>query len=383
MWSTISFDLLAKIFFFLSPDALASAMVACRNWHTCAKEYPSITTTSRHHPAWFMAVPSRNRGLCCHILNPTADKWYVLSLDFLKHPIRPIATFDGLILSSPSNMTTLQLTLCNPFTKQFVHLPTLNITRTNPAIGVVVLISDRNKNYNNFPSFKVYVAGGMSQAPRGGATTYESTLEMYDSKNNTWEIIGPMPMEFAVRLTVWTPSESVYSNGVLYWITSARAYNVMGFDIRSNKWKELSVPLAEVLEFASFVSCNGKLTLIGGTCGGEASMWELRDDDNWCRIEKVPSELVTKFCKGTSKGSWNGTKCVASEGCIWLYKELCNGMIVWKESEGKWIWVNGCNFVKKENLAIKGVLLNPNLSLSNYFLGSESGNLTTPRQLCQ
>lgn len=98
-----------------------------------------------------------------------------------------------------------------------------NVTRTNPAIGVVE--HDLSHKISNF-GFKIYVAGGISELASGGAV-YQPTVEMYQSSDDTWKWVSIMPVEFAVRLTVWTPNESVVSNGILYWMTSARAYCVM------------------------------------------------------------------------------------------------------------------------------------------------------------
>ncbi|OMP00100.1 hypothetical protein COLO4_12908 [Corchorus olitorius] len=366
MWSNLPFDILAKIFSFLSPDSLACARSACRHWHTCAGTYPSSLTLPQHHQAWFLALPTRSRGQRCYVHNPVINNWHMLSLDFLPDPIRPVASIGTLILVRPTNCTILQLALCNPFTRQFRYLPMLNITRTNPAVGVVTLESG---HHGPNPHFRVYVAGGMSEAPRGGAT-YEATLEMYDSVDDTWQITGFMPMEFAVRLTVWTPNESVYSNGVMYWMTSARAYSVMGYEINSNTWRELSVPMADRLEFAVLLWRNGRLTLAGGTSGGDGCIWELKEGDNWCLIDKVPSELGMKFLGG--KRSWGSTKCVGSEGAICLYRELGSGMVMWREIEEKsekreWFWLEGCHLIggkQVQNLAIKGVFLQPNLAPS-------------------
>lgn len=365
MWSNLPFDLLAKIFSFLSPDSLACARSACRHWHTCAERYPLAPPPyDKHHQAWFLALPTRNRVQRCYVHNPVIGNWHVLSLDFLPDPIRPVASIGNLILVRPTNCTILQLALCNPFTRQFRYLPTLNITRTNPAVGVVTLESDQ---HGPNPHFRVYVAGGMSE----GGATYENKLEMYDSVDDTWHIMGLMPMEFAVRLTVWTPNESVYSNGVLYWMTSARAYTAMGFEIGSNTWRELSIPMADRLEFAALMWRNGSLTLVGGTSGGDACVWELNEgDDSWGLIEKVPNQLGLKFVGG--KRSWgNNTKCVGSEGAICLYRELGSGMVVWRENEEKgkweWLWVEGCHFIKGkqvQNLPIKGIFLHPNLAPS-------------------
>ncbi|KAE9467814.1 hypothetical protein C3L33_00320, partial [Rhododendron williamsianum] len=218
------------------------------------------------------------------------------------------------------------------------------------------------------PSIQGYVAGGMSEAPRG-SSSYETTLEMYDSRMDAWRIIGPMPVEFAVRLTVWTPNESVHSNGIIYWMTSARAYSVMGFEIGTNTWRELSVPMADRLEFATLVWRNEKLTLVGGTCVEDAFVWELSGDDTWSLIGKVPAELGRRFLGG--KVGWGSTKCVGIDGAVCLYKDLGSGMVVWREDVEKgrweWIWVDGCCSMRGkqvQNFPIKGVVLHPNLGTS-------------------
>ena len=215
----------------------------------------------------------------------------------------------------------------------------------------------------------MYVAGGMSEAPSGGAA-YEPTLEMYDSRHGGWKIMGRMPVEFAVRLTVWSPNESVYSDGVLYWITSARAYTVLGLDILSNRWRELSVPMAARLEFAALVWRNGRPTLVGGTSNDGACIWELGDGDRWGLIEKIPIELVVRLIG--VRGSWESIKCAGNDGAVWLYRDLASGMVVWREVVGgkgrwEWVWVEGCCSImgnQVQNIPIKGLLLHPNLASS-------------------
>ncbi|KAF9612535.1 hypothetical protein IFM89_000457 [Coptis chinensis] len=223
MWNSISFDLLARIFSFLPPDSLACAASTCKDWYTCTKSHPTSTllTGTRGNPPWFLAMTiPKHHGLSCYAYNSDLRRWY--SLEFLPHPIHPIAPVGNLILYRLANSPPLQLALCNPFTKKCVSLPSLNTLRTTPAVGVVAMDTDRDASSSS--NFRIFVAGGMSVAPRGGGgASYEPTLEMYDSRVNKWQNLGLMPIEFAVRLTVWTPNESVYSMGMLYWITSARA----------------------------------------------------------------------------------------------------------------------------------------------------------------
>ncbi|KAF3450850.1 hypothetical protein FNV43_RR06939 [Rhamnella rubrinervis] len=375
MWKDLPFDVLATIFSYLPPDSLARAGSACRHWHACARAYPlSLTPSSpnhHRHPPWFVALPVRNQTQSCYVHNPIQGNWHSLSLDFLPDPVRLVGSVGGLLLLRATNCTTLHLLVCNPFTRQYKQLPALNIPRSNPAVGVVAVHSTRCVP---FSCFRVYVAGGMSEAPCGSGATYESTLEMYDSGDDTWRVAGSVPVEYAVRLTVWTPNDGVYSDGLLYWITSARAYTSMGYDIGSNTWSELRVPMADKLEFAALAWRSGKLTLVGGRCGGDAAgIWELGRGDNWEMVEKVPVEMGTKFVG--EKESWAATKCAASEGGIYLYKDLGSAMIVWKQigdqanSKWDWFWIEGCGAVGPKllpNLHIKASLIQPNLARSSF-----------------
>ncbi|KAK6124929.1 hypothetical protein DH2020_041340 [Rehmannia glutinosa] len=363
MWSNLPFDLLANIFTYLSPDSLARAKAACRNWRDTA-EHASTLPVRHRHPPWFIALPTRSWGLSCYVHNPIKDNWHFLPLDHTISPIKPIATIFGLILLKLTSTTSLQLAICNPFTKQFKTLPVLNLARTNPAVGVV-------ENKSN-QGFKIYVAGGMSEATTGGAV-YQPTIEIYDSISEKWEIIGKMPVEIAVRLTVWTPNESVYSNGTLYWMTSARAYSVMGLDISTNRWRELSVPLADKLEFAALVPRNGKLAVVGGACDGDGCIWELgEDDDVWSLVGKVPFELGIRLLG--NRVNWGSVKCVGIKGAVCLYRDLGSGIIVWKEVFGdedkwEWDWIEGCCSIRGgqiQNFPIKGLLMYPNLAHSAF-----------------
>lgn len=207
----------------------------------------------------------------------------------------------------------------------------------------------------------------MSEAASGGAV-YQPSIEMYDSALGKWKTIGPMPVEFAVRLTVWTPNESVWSNGILYWMTSARAYSVMGFEIRTNQWRELRAPMADRLEFAALVPRTGKLALVGGIYGGDVCVWELGEDDSWCVIDKVPMEMVNRLL-GNSKASWASVKCVGIDnGGVCLYRDLASGIVVCREDFGQgnlmWIWIDGCCSIRGtyvHSLQVKELLLHPNL----------------------
>ncbi|KAL4583972.1 hypothetical protein LXL04_008560 [Taraxacum kok-saghyz] len=355
MWSNLPSDLLSNIFSYLPPHSIPRAMAVCRHWRSATGDTKRYHRHN-HHPPWFIALPTHRNHLC-FIHNPIENTWHSLNLKHVPKFIRPVSTIGGhglILFKGATGGVPIQLSVCNPFTGQFGQLPPLQKPRRNPAVGIIEVCPCQ---------FKVYVAGGMSEAATGGgATSYEPTLEMFDSKSEKWTTAGSMPVEFAVRLTVWTPNESVYSNGVLYWMTSARAYSIMGFEISANKWMEFSVPNGYMLEFAALVPRNGKLVVIGGVEGGDVVVWEMGEGGGWNVIERMPVELRKRFVVGS-------VKCVGIEGGVCLYRDLGSGMVVWRRGwnckDGwEWSWIEGCNRVsgrQMENYPIRGLFLHPNL----------------------
>ncbi|GJV44302.1 F-box/kelch-repeat protein-like protein [Tanacetum coccineum] len=107
----------------------------------------------------------------------------------------------------------------------------------------------------------------------------------------------------------------------LYWMTSARAYRIMGYEMDKDKWMELGVPMGDTLKFTTLVPCDGKVVVVGGTHDGNVLVWELGDGDEWILIERMPLELAKRFA-GSS------TKCARIEGGVCLYKDIASAMLV-------------------------------------------------------
>ncbi|PWA63932.1 F-box domain, cyclin-like protein [Artemisia annua] len=183
MWDNLPSDVLANVFSYLPPCSLAHAVAACHHWHDSGRE---MRQNRHHHLPWLIALPARStsRHLC----------------------FRPLSTIggQGLVVFKSTGGGPIRLSVCNPFTGQFGHLPHLQKPRTNPAVGVIEGCTNQ---------FKLYVARGMSEAASGDAASYKPTLEMFDIKRNKWTVMGSMPVEFAVRLTVWTPNECLFKWG--------------------------------------------------------------------------------------------------------------------------------------------------------------------------
>ncbi|KAL5976951.1 hypothetical protein ACLOJK_021288 [Asimina triloba] len=358
MWNQLPFDLLAHVFSFLPPDSLARAASACRHWRTCAEAAPPALF--RRHPPWFMAMQTRDRSATCYAHNLILRRWYALPLDFLPHPIRPVSPIGSLLLCRPALACSSlqQLIICNPFSRWHRLLPPPNIPRANPAVGVISPAASGGTGGEG--SFRVFVAGGTSS----GSASYEATLEVYESERDGWRELGRMPAEFAIRLTVWTPSGSVHAGDSLYWMTSARAYTVVG----SGWWREVKVPMAERLECAALVRRRGRLAMFGGTCGGGGCVWELGEGDEWEVVEVVPGEMGRRLLRG--KERWGGTRCVGCDGAMCLYRDVGWGMVVclWREvgekgGKWEWFWVDGYGgFGELPKVPVKGVLLHPSLA---------------------
>ncbi|GJR17204.1 carbonic anhydrase 2-like protein [Tanacetum coccineum] len=96
---------------------------------------------------------------------------------------RPVSTIggQGLILFKSTGGVPIRLSVCNPFTGQFGHLPHMQKSRTNLAVGV-------RDDFTNH--FKLYVAGGMSEAANGGAASYRRNRSV-NLKVNSGRSWGP------------------------------------------------------------------------------------------------------------------------------------------------------------------------------------------------
>ncbi|KAJ3692992.1 hypothetical protein LUZ60_012087 [Juncus effusus] len=341
MWQDIPQDILLQIFSFLPPSSLARAFSVCKQWQN-SSHFPLLPP---RYPPWFLFTPSsHSNSKNSYFLDPQLGKWHTIPMDFFPQPLRLVSSLgiNGLLLMKLSSSPSLRLVICNPFTRHFQPLPDLLVSRSNPAIGLIT-----NKNNNNGNStfyFCIIVAGGAS----GGS--YEQTMEIYDSRRGSepcnWQLIGSMPAEFTVRLTVWTPNESVHTdNGYLYWMTSARAYSVVRLERSSWTWSEVKLPMANRLDWAGlFKRRNGKLGLVGGESEMIGQVWELEmngRDEWWVEIDRVPLDLEMRFREGLSKG--NVVRCGGAGEAAFLYRGLGSGMIIWAENGEKlgWNWIDG------------------------------------------
>ncbi|RRT77867.1 hypothetical protein B296_00012175 [Ensete ventricosum] len=366
MWEHLSLDLLAHVFSFLPPDSVARAMAACKHWLECARSRSPPSC----QPPWLVALPARAaRGRpSCYAHDSALNRWHALPLDFFPCPLRLVAPVGSSLLCKLAASSDLRLVLLNPFTRQLRNLPDLTMPRRNPAVGIVVRSEDATNDSSS--SFSVIVAGGAS------GSCYEPTVEMYDAGPGGWSLVGPMPVEFAVRLTVWTPNESVHAlDGAMYWMTSARAYSVMGFDLGRRAWREVKAPMADRLEWAALVRRpSGKLGLVGGDGDGQGTVWELIEEDKWVAVGRVPAELGRRFW-GRSKSA--ATRCVGGEEAVYLFRDLGSEMLVWRESsssqikkkkqgEETWEWRLVHGRCCMPNIPIKAALLHPTLSRSSF-----------------
>ncbi|GJY91598.1 unusual floral organs-like protein [Tanacetum coccineum] len=202
----------------------------------------------------------------------------------------------------------------------------------------------------------------MSEAANGGIASYKPTLEV-DGHG--------VHAEFAVRPTVWTPNESVYANGVLYWMTSARAYSIMGYEMDRDKWKELGVPMGDTLEFATLVPCDRKVAVVGGTHDGNVLVWELGDDDEWILIERMPLELAKRF-------AGNSTKCAGIEGGVYLYKDIASAMVGSSTLPNDWKGIIDALVKLNNDNAIRSILRNER---NKRLFDKESRNVETITRL--
>ncbi|GKC77118.1 unusual floral organs-like protein, partial [Tanacetum coccineum] len=186
MWDNLPSDVLANVFSYLTPCSLARAMAACRYWHDCGRETRQIC---RHRQPWFIALPPRstNKQLC-FVHDPIQRSWHLLNFEHVPSMTRPVSTIggQGLILFNSTRGVPIWLSVCNPFTGQFGHLPHLDKWK---ELGVPM---------GDTLEFATLVLCDGKVAVVGG--THDGNVLVWElGDGDEWILIERMPLELAKR----------------------------------------------------------------------------------------------------------------------------------------------------------------------------------------
>ncbi|GLJ43883.1 hypothetical protein SUGI_0914740 [Cryptomeria japonica] len=366
-------DLLGHILSRTSVDNVIRSSSVCRDWelYISSKSFMELWRQSCRFqgPPWLFALSTYNCRDCCSAYNPVMNKWYSIPPLFLPQSLRiPVAAIGGFLLVKGSSTVSQHLAVCNPISKQWRNLPPLHKPRSSSLISVIERRFHSDGNNGNCSGFQIIVAGGRSQDANG----YEPSIEMYDSLADSWNVVGEVPCEYAVRLALWTPNDTVYCNGTIYCLTSARPYSIIAFNSVTGVWSEVMVPRGPHLLCSFLVQRRDKLTLVGGVGSPRdckcLKVWEL-DEDGWLEIESMPGEFFNSFLGGKTDFDY---KFAGNGDFLYFFKDSQSQMLVCELSsqnhKTSWRWIPGCSSVGSQfsKCSIRGMFIQPRLDVSDF-----------------
>lgn len=369
LWIHMPQDLLGQILSRTSIDNVIRSSSVCKEWESYIRSGAFIklwkSAWPYQGPPWLFAVSKYNCRDCCCAYNPIANRWYSIPLCFLPPSIRfPVAAIGQQLLIKGSSTGSHHLAVCNPIAKKWRLLPALHRPRLNPCICGIESKFGPTDKYGCDSSFQVIVAGGSSQ----NGNSYEPTIEIYDSCADSWHVIGEVPCEYAVRLAVWTPNDTVYCNGVIYFLTSARPYSIIAFDLVKGTWSEVMVPRPQQLMCSFLIKRRGRLTLVGGLGSPKKckclNIWELQGD-GWPEIETMPGEVFNRFFGEKADFDY---KCAGSGDCLYFFRDYHTEILVcelFENQRANWRWISCFSFVgsKFPRFSFRGMLIQPGLDV--------------------
>ncbi|EFJ05965.1 hypothetical protein SELMODRAFT_272238 [Selaginella moellendorffii] len=356
LWHSLPEDIMDKVFAFMPIESLVAAGLVCKSWNSRIKSsnFQRVyrSTPAREAP-WLLACSYNCRDKSC-AFSPTLNKWLNVSLAFLPPYMRfPLAAIGGLIFMRAGLSNLGMLAVCNPIMQTWKELPQMTYKRFNSLVGVFQV--------DDSSGYRIIVAGGTSEC--GG--DYECSTEIYDSRTDSWTVLGAIPRYYTVKITVWT-SKTVFCQGTLYCLTSARPYNLMSYNLGTRLWSEMKVPRPACLYSSFLLKRKEKLLLVGGVGTDRVCerihLWELQvESQQWLDKDQMPQHYFQMFYE--SKGDFD-LKCAGSGDLIYFFKSSHSGMLVCDLSTtpASWQWLPSCPFSNHDiKFALRGLFLNPRL----------------------
>ncbi|GKD20904.1 F-box domain, cyclin-like protein, partial [Tanacetum coccineum] len=258
MWDNLPSHVLANVFSYLTPCSLACAMAPSRHWHDCGRETRQIC---RHRQPWFIALPTRSTSRqLCFIHDPIQRSWHLLNLEHVPSVTRPVSTIggQGLILFKSTGGVPIRLSVCNLFTCQFGHLPHLQKSRTNLAVGVredftkhFKLIMGYEMDWDKWKELDVPMCDTLEFAilvpcdgkvAVVGGTHDENVLVWELGDGDEWILIERMPLKLEKRFAGSSTKCAGIEGGVCFYKDIASA-KVVWRRVKNhkNKWEWCSI----------------------------------------------------------------------------------------------------------------------------------------------
>ncbi|KAG0610626.1 hypothetical protein M758_7G079300 [Ceratodon purpureus] len=173
-----------------------------------------------------------------------------------------------------------RILVCNPMTKTWRELPSVNMDYSARVVMVTHMIVDELRS-----SYKILFAG-------------TATVDLYDSVTNKWNAAEKLSAGLSFR-------SGAYCNGEIYLLTkllSSGLYSVMILDLTNLRWKESTILIPpSFAKYPYIVACSGQVYLVGGSSEttdtmpmGSIGLFQLDPSGRWNKVSEYSNHAFLR-----------------------------------------------------------------------------------------
>ena len=376
-WSELPESLKEYILAWLPLQSLSRFSMVCNQWNALLSSSKFITNE------WAIAVPNRKPLLIlCSFNSELPSMTYSFFTQtwrnsFSFHFLQPEedgrnerfnvsyhGSAGGLFLVGACDrfhFTTYHV--CNPLTTTSLQLPPMSsiqkvtvIGMCKNAISISIVnfknISEFNNNNESESSSYTVVAVGRSHREN------VEVLEIYDSSENCWRIVGQLPENVRLMPTrVGDGGRLIFCNGICYSLAintdvpRRERRGIIGFNIADGTSNFASLPF-QTLDLApigwpQLLTCGSRVLLTGGISDNQGlsntvGIWEFHSNSSLlAEITRMPASMLNRISPIGRFDSVGMKDCV----CFIVYKdkpERETVVAIYNLNQNSWGWLPNC-----------------------------------------
>ncbi|KAJ7570039.1 hypothetical protein O6H91_01G104500 [Diphasiastrum complanatum] len=296
IWCNLPQDLVEKILARLPAFAILQMRGVCKRWKSLIQSsyFSYLRRLNAPNKPYFLFHLTVGRTEHLVTFDPVLEKWCRIPLPYMPPGLDAslVASAGGLLCFRVRKMGIVSYLICNPVTKCCRELPPpLHYRSTYRSPCMQALVVDPNKN-----TYKLVVAGY--------STGRDPTTEVYSSINNSWKLVGNLPLKGDSKATLFQPySGKPFCNGNLY----CRAFlppSVIVYSVEEEVWVQLKAPINSSVLTPYLVEHHGHVLMVGGLrkagrkefSPDSFCIWELDHKEmQWKEVARMPEDMRKLF----------------------------------------------------------------------------------------
>ncbi|KAL6013065.1 hypothetical protein ACLOJK_003555 [Asimina triloba] len=340
IWSRLPDHLLERILALLPLKTFFNLRTTCKRFHSLLFS-PSFLSHTHPSPTFspYLLLSHPHLPPAAFLLHHVFhDRWRTLALS---HSLPLTCAPSPTLLSASGGLLCFSLPdsffVCNVLTRsaKSIEFPTCPFE----SVSLIPTSTPFSSSPSSVHGYKLLLLCSSSQSA--------NRVLVYDSATEKWarfDGYDPIPTQNSHQ-------EAVFFDGSLHFATR-EPFLIVGFDVRSGRWRESAAELPQSLVFVRLVSSgnrkDGNLYLVGGIgrdgISKRLKVWELTGgggSGEWEEVAPLPELMCRKF-GSVCYHNYEHVYCLWHEGSICICCYTWPEILVYKVGRKTWHWLPRC-----------------------------------------